>query len=354
MRRIAKKLERIGAWWNGQSTAAPLLNVRVSRRASAVELNRHWPAPESAPDFETLVAGQMENLAAYEHLAESYPVLPHEWGSRGTPMTMAAYLGGKVVFGEDTVWIEPSIKDWEDFEIAFHEGNHWVAMSRKLMETQLRKTDGDLLIWLPDLGDALTVLSLLRGVERLCMDLIERPEVIKGKMRDFTKAWMEAHRYFWSLYRRKLPGDCTCALWAPGKTNVCQCDFSTMISPEMFREFVVPEIEDYARYLDYIIWHLDGPDEIKHLDALLEIPAIRAYDIVPAEGGPPCASPLWLPQMRKIQEKGKLLWACAADEKEVDVLLSALSPDGLFLDCGVFSSRDRAARLIEQVKGQAG
>jgi len=351
MEAMKEKLDRVAAWWNGENTGRPLLRVSVPRQGCAVELNQFWPTPESEPDLEDMVEGQLHNAALAEYLAESYPALPHCWGSRGTPMTMAAYLGGKVVFRADTIWIEPTIDDWEEVRLRFDENNYWVSKSRELMEVQLSKTEGKMLMWLPDLGDALTVFSLLRGVERLSMDLVERPDVVKAKVKEFAEAWIEAHRYFWSLYSAELPGDCSWLLWAPGKTYACQCDFSTMISPEMFCEFVVPEIEEYARYLDCIIWHLDGPDEIRHLDVLLDIPQIKAYQIVPGEGRPPCASSLWLPQMKRIQQKGRLLFATANNEDEADFLLSNLAHESLFLSCGSFPSLDDAKRFISKVEG---
>jgi 5-methyltetrahydrofolate--homocysteine methyltransferase len=155
-----------------------------------------------------------------------------------------------------------------------------------------------------------------------------------------VKAWIEAHEFFHSLYRKVLPGDCSWLLWAPGKTYACQCDFSTMISPGMFKEFVVPEIKEVGQYLDYIIWHLDGPDEIRHLDILLGIPEIKAIQVVPGAGRPPCASPLWIPQMKKIQEKGKLVYAFAETREELKILVQELSPEKLLISCADFFSTD--------------
>jgi len=353
MEAIKGKLDRISAWWKGENTGRPLLRIGAPGGGSAVDLNQYWPTAESEPDLEAMVDAQIYNAATSHYLAESYPALPHSWGSRGTPMTMAAYLGGKVVFREDTVWVEPTIDDWDDFDVAFDEGNYWVSKSKELIEIQLMKSEGKILIWLPDLGDALTVFSLMRGVERLLLDLVERPRVIKAKVKEFTRAWIEAHRYFWSLYREKLPGDCSWLLWAPGKTYACQCDFSTMISPRMFREFVVPEIEDYAGYLDYIVWHLDGPDEIRHLDALLGIPEVKVYQIVPGQGRPPCASPLWLPQMKKIQERGRSVVARASNEQEAHILLDNLAHETLLFGCGGFDTLEEAQRFIGRVEHMA-
>jgi len=351
MQRLEETLKKISAWWNGEYTGRPLLGINVNTEDSPPQSSL-WTSPEIEPDFEKIVAAQTENIASHHYLAESYPALSHEWGiSRGTPMTIAAYLGGEVLFREETVWIEPLIENWKKFNIQFDEKNYWASISKKLMETQLKKCNGNFLIKLPDLGDALTVFSLLRGVENLLIDLVERPDIIKEKIKDFTKTWIETHKYFHSLYVKKLPGDCCWLTWAPGKTYACQCDFSTMISPKMFEEFVAPEIEELGKYLDFIVWHLDGPDEIKHLDILLNLPEIKAIQIVPGAGNPPCASSLWLPQMKKIQEKEKLVFGCASTKEEVEILVKNLLPEKLFIGCSLpFSDVHEATTFINWVE----
>lgn len=348
---MEKALEKVSLWWNDRYKSRPLLNAAVAKKEiQSVNLNRFWTTADSEPDFEGLVNAQIENMSNLTFLAEAYPVIGHSWGGRGTPMTMAAYLGGKVNFAESTVWIDPVIDDWRKFEIRFDENNYWVRQSKKLMECQLKKSSGNFLVVMPDLGDALTVFSMLRGVEKLLMDIIEIPDVIKEKTSDFVKAWTDAHRFFHSLYKKVLPGDCSWLLWAPGKTYACQCDFSTMISPAMFEEFVVPEIEELGKYLDYIIWHLDGPEEIKHLDTLLGLPEIKAIQVVPGAGRPPCTSPLWMPQMKKIQEKGKLVYAYAETEEELKTLAKGLLPEKLFIGCGgIFSSPEAVEEFFSRV-----
>ena len=178
-------------------------------------------------------------------------------------------------------------------------------------------------------SDSLTVFSLLRGTEQLLIDLLEQPEIIEQKIRDYVAAWIEAHRYFWEIYRTRFPGDCSALIWAPGKTYICQSDVSTMISPAMFRRFVVPEIEALGKYLEYLPWHLDGPEEIKHLDLLLELPQITAIQIQPGANRPPCASPLWLPQAKKIQARRRSLITYANNLEELKTLVANLAPEGL-------------------------
>jgi hypothetical protein len=47
-------------------------------------------------------------------------------------------------------------------------------------------------------------------------------------------------------------------LWCEGKTAAVQCDFSVFLGNEMWREFVLPGVEQEVDYLDHCFYHLDG------------------------------------------------------------------------------------------------
>lgn len=328
---IEEKLERIGRWWKGENRKPIIFLTGKKREEKKVDLNQFWKTPESQPDFEKIVENQIESIKNIFYFGEAYPKLSHRWGNRGTPMTMAAYMGGKVVFGEDTVWVDKVIDNWEKFEIKFDKNKRWVKMSKELMERQIEKLDGEFLIEMPDIGDALTCFSLLRGPENLLFDIVEIPELIVEKVKNFAYEWIEAHKFFHEIYRKKLRGDTSWLIWAPGKTYACQCDFSTMISPDMFEKFVLPELEILKDYLEFIAWHLDGPGEIKHLDILLSLSYVKAIQIVPGAGKPPCASDFWLPVIKKIIESGKNVIIYAENDTQLEILLDNLPSEKLLI-----------------------
>ncbi len=330
---LKEKLKKIEEWWIGKSKVS-LIQIYVIKDKNFFNLNNFWEKEDQLPDFEELVNKQIENSKKLDYLGVSYPAIPHLWGSRGTPMTMTAYLGSKVIFREDTVWFEKFIDDWRKVKIEFDKENFWISASEKLLEKQIEKYNGEFLIWMSDLGDALTCFSLMRGVEELLFDIIEVPEIILEKIDEFVNAWIETHKFFHNIYRKKLGGDASWLIWAPGKTYACQCDFSTMISPKLFEKFVVYELEKIKNYIEYIAWHLDGPDEIKHLDILLSLPYIKAIQVVPGAGKPPCASSLWLPVVDKILKSGKNVIVYASNEKEFEILIKNFYSGKVLVNCG--------------------
>ncbi len=102
----------------------------------------------------------------------------------------------------------------------------------------------------------------------------------------------------------------------------------------MFEKFVVYELEKIKDYLDYIAWHLDGPDEIKHLDILLSLPYVKAIQVTPGAGRPPCASDLWIPQIRKILEKGKNVIVYASSPEQFNILAQNFPSGRVYIGCG--------------------
>ena len=348
---IKEKMEKIKKWWDGENQEPLVFATFYEEKRKKKNLNCLWEKEDIKPDLEKFVEYQIENLKGISFLGESYPFLPHHWGGRGTPMTMAAYIGGKVIFREEAIWIDKIIDDWEKFHIKFDPENYWVKIGVELMKTQIEKIDDKTLIGMPDFGDALTCFSLIRGTENLLFDVIEKQEILLKKIKEFTDAWKKCHQHFYKIYSEKLPGDTSWLIWAPGKTYACQCDFSTMISPALFEKFVVFELEQIKNYLEYIVWHLDGPDEIKHVDILLSLPSIKAIQIVPGAGNPPCASDLWLPVIKKIIEKGRNVIVYASSKKEVEILIKQI-PKGkmaLFLEMD-FKSKNEAEEVIEWIK----
>ena len=55
----------------------------------------------------------------------------------------------------------------------------------------------------------------------------------------------------------------------------------------MFRKFVLPALQYEAYYLDQAVFHLDGPDALKHLDDILVIDGIGVIQWVSGAGNKP-------------------------------------------------------------------
>lgn len=99
-----------------------------------------------------------------------------------------------------------------------------------------------------------------------------------------------------------------------------------MISEDMYEELFVGEIEKEIEYLDASMYHLDGPDALKHLDRLLKIPSLNGIQWVYGAGNPTASH--WIPEIKKIQDAGKCVQIGVMPE-ELEIMLKELRPEGL-------------------------
>jgi 5-methyltetrahydrofolate--homocysteine methyltransferase len=91
-----------------------------------------------------------------------------------------------------------------------------------------------------------------------------------------------------------------------------QSDFSYMISPDMFKEFVLPDLKACCDHLDYAFYHLDGVGELPHLGHLLSIPNLHGIQWVSGAGKPEAAD--WPEVLDRIRSAGKLVQLYATPE----------------------------------------
>jgi hypothetical protein len=100
-----------------------------------------------------------------------------------------------------------------------------------------------------------------------------------------------------------------------------------MISPDMFDEFVKPELEASCKRLRNAFYHLDGIGQLSHLDSLLSIKELKGVQWIPGDGQPDMTK--WPEVYRKIRAAGKLIqiWG---NLRTVDTLVSQIgSADGI-------------------------
>jgi hypothetical protein len=178
------------------------------------------------------------------------------------------------------------------------------------------------------------------------MELLEQPELVAELERQILQCWRELYDIFYDLTQPYIPGSCT--QWLPvyhkGRCALIEADLISMISPECFENIYLPVIKERADYVERSLFHLDGPEAARHVEALLEIPRLDGIQWEP--GARYKNAPEWIKLLQKIQRRKKCLWVTCG-VKEIEELLGSLSPYGLILnirDCDSIET----ARLIEK------
>jgi hypothetical protein len=171
------------------------------------------------------------------------------------------------------------------------------------------------------------VLLNLRGSARLCLDVADQPVRVRGAVDAIYPAWRRAYS---TLYRTALSQGAGIihwlGLWSNQPYMIPACDFNALIGPRQFRDLFLADIARQAATVGRAVFHLDGPDAARHIDALLELPEIQAIQFTPGAGTPSALA--WVDMFRKVQARSRsLLIVCPADE--VIRLCEALRPEGL-------------------------
>lgn len=203
----------------------------------------------------------------------------------------------------------------------------------------------------PDLIENLDILASLRGSLELLTDLKDHPEHVHRHQRDLLERYFEYYDTFAEIIRDEDGGTVFAAfnIWGIGRTCKLQCDMSCMISPELFNEFVLPYLDQQCRRLDNTIYHLDGVNAIKHLDALCSIETLNAIQWTPGAGQPHAGDPCWYPLYQRILDAGKGVLALGMPPEAVQPLVEAIGTRGVMISTWT-NSPEEADELVKHSK----
>ena len=312
--------ERLTTWWNGGDIGRPAMLVGAPR-AEPIENIPQMPEPEGWPthysttDFEYRVNLALRSCINTEYFGEAMP--GYSSGDLA-PNCLALYLGCQGVEREegDTVWCEPFINDPETDGFGFDPDNFYWKFTIDATKRVQSQAAGKFLEMFPDLIEGLDTLAAMRGTQTLLTDLIERPHWVHASLRKITDLYFRYYDVLYDLIRDQVGGSAFW-VWAPGRIAKFQCDFSAMISPAMFREFMVPVLTEMTERVSYSLYHWDGPGAIPHHDALLSIPRLNMIQWTPGSSNEDSWHPRWWPLHHKTLDAGKKLFIGADTEDQL-------------------------------------
>jgi len=267
----------------------------------------------------------------------------------------SAYMGATIEFsplGDHPVswvdWEKPVLKDYSDLSpLEIKEDNFYWQKTKEFTSYALERSKGVYFVGITDIHPNMDALAVLRGgPETLCLDMIDNPDGVKKAVKLLWKAWHKVYEKSYKIIAKRQEGTCAWInLWSPGKTYPVQNDFTCLISTKMYEEFFLQEILNEINYLDYSIYHLDGPDALKHLDMLLEVPRLNAIQWVPGAGLEKESVVKWMPIYKKTQAKKKAI-TVYCKPNEIDLVLDNLSPKGLMISTKC-SHQQEAEELLQ-------
>jgi hypothetical protein len=344
--------KRVMAWWRNEETDRPVIfNSAPKRPELRTGAYISAKTSEEAERFDIDIDIRLNNIRC--GLENS--VFPAE-GAPAAGSNFASLLGllcvqagGRLGYAKDTgtAWLmeEPDLFDrpLPALDRPCKQFDFIMELIKRCHET----FGFDAVLGGNPMIDPLSTLAMMRGSDNFCMELVDRPDDVKrwaGRLGEFYRKAVEGWRTARAAFGRREDYNWTGA-WAPGDMDTLESDVSVMFSPEMFREFALPEAEYEASFFDYSIWHLDGTGQFKHLDDILSIPGLNAIQYVDEKRRDPVE---FIDVWQKILHKGKsIIFSC--DFHYAPALTRRLGPKGLAFGAHNVSSEADLEWLIKGV-----
>ncbi len=274
--------------------------------------------------------------------------LPMVWPNLG-PEILTACFGAPLTFGESTSWSTPILHDWADIpklKLDPDSSPYQTILAMQRLSLEMGKDKW--ITGLTDIHPGADLAASFRDPQQFCIDLMDAPEQAHALMRQIFWSFFDFYKAQHDLML--AAGQTVTSAWLPlycsdGRYYIPSCDFSIMISSDMYREFFLPELLAEIAWLDRTVYHLDGPGALRHLDTLLDIGRLDAIQFVYGDGAKPASR--WMPVFQRIQQGGKCLHI-TMEPWELDAFMQNLRPEGVMLQMEA-SSVEEADAILKQI-----
>ncbi len=337
-------MRRLEAWWDREIVDRPPVTIHVRReRPAALPRKHHATLRERWFDAEHKLDRLEASLDGAVYLGESFPKFEPSLG----PEVCATVFGCELEFGETTSWSVPIAASCR--EIAGMRPDldnvYWRSL-REQTELSLQRGAGKWITALPDLHTNADLPAALRDPQALCLDLADDLPSVRAACDHVTETGYQL--MYDDLWLRIAAAGQPCTTWTPylhaGRAYVTSCDFICMVSPEMFREAILPSIVWEMRFLERNLFHLDGPDALRHLDDLLAQPELDGLQWIYGAGNGPAAR--WIDVYRRAQAAGKGIQLVCRNVADAKAVAEHLKPEGVWFCPGGAYGREEAEAFL--------
>jgi hypothetical protein len=346
--------QRFEAWWHGELLDRPpvTLDVRPQHEYSGPH-KTHATLRECWLDVEFQVESAIAHMERSIFAGDTLPLFMPNIG----PEITATLFGCELEFSEHSSWSQPTVHSSEGWrQILAQEANfdneYWQAMEQ-MTQLALQECDGRYLVGLTDLHNSWDIMAALRDPQELCLDIYDCPNLLREVGLHLACGFTRAFERNYALI---APHQTSMTTWLPfhhrGKAYVPSCDFWCMVSEEAARQLILPAINEEMRTLERSIFHLDGPQALRHLDMLLELPQLNAIQWAYGDGSGPAMR--WVNIYRHIQSAGRSFQVIAHDAVDALAVLDEIGPRGVWLTVGGEFEADQADDFLREVQLRSG
>ncbi len=347
---FAQTIQRFAAWWQGEVIDRPPITVTVApSRPYAGPQSTHHTLADRWLDIPFVVESAVAEMARTDYVGDAFPIF---WPNIG-PEISATPFGVDLLFTESTSWSKPIIgaaAEWARVATAEPDfGNRYWQTMEAMTDYAIDLCQGRYVVGISDLHGNYDILAALRDPMQLCLDLVDCPELVVAAGRKIAAAFALG---FERLYAKVAAAGFGSTTWTPmyhtGRAYVPSSDFWCMVSPRIAQDWILPDILTEMAPLERSIFHLDGPQALRHLDLLLDLPQLDAVQWVYGAGRGPAAR--WIDVYRRIRAADKSIELIAVDANDALAVIDAIGVQGVWVRVETpFASVDEANAFIQTV-----
>jgi hypothetical protein len=330
--------ERMKNWWDHEPLDRPIISYHIIEGAGSekaalamsalnYDLAKDWDGID--PILDTIEKYSDGLVFGGENIPTYFP----NYG----PGAMAAVFGVEPEYKSGTMWFNKptDVKDivsvLEDAKL--NDNNEWYARLKRTTEIAAKRgAKHNYCVAVTDLGGVLDILVSFLGPQNIIIQMRRNPELIDTCRAIIMEKYLKVYDELQDIINKYVDGCNTWLnVWCHKRYYTMQCDFSVMLNEKYFERFVLPDIIEQSEHMDYAIWHLDGPEEIKFLDYIL--PHVDGVQWVPGEkpGIPQDGADEWMPLYKKIQKSGTNNVMLTFNNALVPEVCEKLGPEGTFV-----------------------
>lgn len=342
--------ERIAAFWKNSSLGRPALYIVANNPSYKEEIIDFGKLSRKELDLtpEWHIGRIKSFLNSRIFLAEAMPAATIMVGTDVT--NSAVLIGGDYDYIYEEAIITPDENVLKNPIPSFSKEHFLVRELEKCYYAVEKEIKNKAFLNTPMTLDALTTISMILSPLKLCRMLIEDPNRIKKWTKDITEMYLEFYDYFYDILKKLGYGESSSWLqiMAEGKLEHIRCDFSVMISPAMFDEFAIPDLNTICEHMDYTMFNMDSVCMTRFIGSLRRIKRLNGINWNPEPKEASIGK--WIETLRYIKDKNFCLQLQCSSVDEAVFATKELGPDGLMLVLPNFSSIEEAETAIKRIE----
>ena len=324
-----RTMQRFEAWWQCEVIDRPPVRMTAANNAPVA-----WPKKKHNSQRERWfdLEYRLEEFAAFvqsrKWLADSFPHFMPNLG----PEILATLYGAELEFTPDSSWSKPICHSSREVMKlkANLECPYWQWI-RQATDLSIERGKGHWLTSVTDLHTHADLLAALREPQELLLELMDDYQGVKQAINYLAPLFDDVYDdQAKRIQRAGQPVTSWIATPHMGRGCVLQADFICMVSPEMFQDVFLPALQYEVNKLECSIFHLDGPNALQHLDALLECRGLSAIQWVHGAGNGTASR--WIDVYQRIQAGGKAMEIVCDGIEDALQVAEHLKPQGCFFN----------------------